>query len=69
MGFGRGGDITYTVSGDTVTLRIESWGEYTGTMTLQKSGVDRYKVISIDGLVIDETVTDTIPIGSEFTWQ
>ena len=66
--FGDGGSMTYTVSGDTVTMHISFHGEAVGTLTLQKSAPDRYKVVAITGDVIDSTVTSTIPIGSEFIW-
>jgi putative aldouronate transport system substrate-binding protein len=68
-GFGTFGDFTYTVNGDTIVMQINHYGEYCGTMTLQKSGVDRYQVVAIEGLVLDETVTATIPIGSEFIFH
>lgn len=68
MNYGTSGEITYTVNGDTITLNLTHWGEPCGVLTLTKSGVDRYTVTKVEGVILDKTITSAIPVGSVFVW-
>ncbi len=68
MNYGTSGEITYTVNGDTITLNLTHWGEPCGTLTLKKTAVDRYTVSKIEGIILDEIISETISVGSVFIW-
>jgi hypothetical protein len=66
MNLGAFGNGTYTENGDTVTVKLESFGEE-GTMILTKSGDMACRVESITGVVGDPTVTDVVLDARVFT--
>lgn len=67
MGFGTGADLSFTVDGDTVLVEITQ-GE-TGTLVLQRVSGNQFRVVSKNGIIVDEIVDTVVKVGSIFTYD
>ena len=66
MHFGAFGEGTYVESSDSVTVRLDTMGVESVTV-LTKSGDDACRVKSVEGLIVDELVTEAITNTGTFT--
>lgn len=68
QGFGKGADLTYTESGDTVVIEVSAYGGLNlGTLTLSRTAADQYTVTGVTGTIISDSITRAITVGSVFT--
>ena len=68
QGFGKGADLTYTESGDTVVIEVSAYGGLNlGTLTLSRTAANQYTVTGVTGTIISDSITSAITVGSVFT--
>ncbi len=66
--FGKSADLTYAENGDTVTLNVSAYGGMNvGTLTLKRESSTQYKVTAVSGIIISDSITSAISVGSLFT--
>ena len=54
-------------NGNTITLQIISYrDDSVGTLVLERVNGNQLKVVSVQGIIIDDTITESILIGSTF---
>lgn len=67
QGFGKGAELTYTESGDTVVVTSSAYdGLVTGKLTLKRTAYNQYTITAVTDTIISGSITSALAVGNVF---